>query len=200
MTLIWRGIRDGSCQSCALARRWREKKLAADPLAESLRETGCYASWTNMWHRCTNPNATNWAYYGGRGITVCERWKSFEAFAADMGPSYRDGLTLDRIDSDGPYSPENCRWATMEEQNVNKRSNRLVTFQGRTQTISQWASELGMNYFALRTRFDKGWTPERALTTPIDVTKRNGKARMRAAREPGHHADSLNMSLITIGN
>jgi hypothetical protein len=163
-----------------MARLSRWGYPVADPLARSLIRSPFQKSWQMMWNRCTNPDADNWAYYGGRGITVCERWKSFEAFVADMHPSYADGLTLDRADSNGPYSPENCRWMTMAEQSVNKRSNRLVTFQGRTQTISQWASELEMDYFTLRSRFDRGWTPERALTTPTMVSRRNRHAKAAA--------------------
>jgi hypothetical protein len=128
-----------------------------------------------MWDRCANPRASNWGYYGGRGIQVCDRWKSFDAFTADMYPSYREGLTIERLDPDGDYSRENCRWASMAEQAVNRHSNRKITFQDQTLTISQWAAETGLDYFTLRNRLGRGWSAERALTTPLMSKKEAAK-------------------------
>ena len=86
--------------------------------------TPTYRTWQNMVQRCTNQNHTHWEYYGGRGITVCERWLTFDKFLEDMG-SKPEGLTLDRINNDGNYELSNCRWATRSEQNFNRR--RLTT-------------------------------------------------------------------------
>jgi hypothetical protein len=85
-----------------------------------------YYSWQNMWRRCTDPRQAGYKNYGGRGITVCERWRDFAAFYSDMGPR-PEGLMLERVDNDGGYSPENCRWATRLEQNRNRRQPRLST-------------------------------------------------------------------------
>jgi len=87
---------------------------------DKARHTPTYNSWRAMWDRCSNENAWNWKYYGGRGVAVCVAWESFEAFAADMGERL-DGLTLDRVNVDGNYEPGNCRWATWTEQQANKR-------------------------------------------------------------------------------
>jgi hypothetical protein len=84
-----------------------------------------YSTWRNMWNRCTNPNVDNYMYYGGRGITICERWKDFKNFLEDMGER-PEGMFIDRKDNDGDYSPDNCKWSTMKEQNNNK--NPYITF------------------------------------------------------------------------
>lgn len=93
-----------------------------------------------MKQRCCGYNAKSYKHYGGRGITVCEEWRnSFEAFYEwAMANGYSDSLTLDRIDVNGNYEPSNCRWATMKEQNNNKRNNRNITYKGETHTLAQW--------------------------------------------------------------
>ena len=125
--------------------------------------------------RCSNPKEPSYPYYGGRGISVCERWDCFDNFLSDMGERPA-GMTLERLDADGNYEPENCVWATIQQQNCNKRDNVQITFNGRTQTISKWAEELGLPDSALRHRLCKyGWSVERALTTPKAPRKARGK-------------------------
>jgi hypothetical protein len=120
-------------------------------------------SWKDMIQRCTNPRRINYANYGGRGITICDRWrKSFEAFLSDMGPR-PDGTTLDRIDNDGNYEPGNCRWASKEEQSSNTRRSRFIEIGGERLTVSQWADRRRINRATLYSRIKAGWTIERAL-------------------------------------
>lgn len=125
-----------------------------------------YRTWEAMKRRCLNPNDPAYEDYGARGITVCDRWLDFANFFADMGER-PEGLTLDRIDNDGPYAPENCRWATRTEQARNTRSCEFITFGGVTKPLPQWAEDCGMKACTLRARLRSGWDVERALTTPV---------------------------------
>lgn len=126
-----------------------------------------YQSWYSMRSRCQNPNAANYANYGGRGITVCSRWDVFEHFLADMGPRPSSKHTLDRRNNEGPYCPENCRWATPTEQGRNRRTNHRLTFRGETLTVQEWAERIGIRPKTLHERLRRGQTAERALTTPL---------------------------------
>ena len=106
--------------------------------------TRTYKTWIKMKNRCLNSRHHAFADYGGRGITVCEKWLNFEGFLEDMGVRPA-GRSLDRIDNNKGYSKENCKWATQKEQSNNKRNNHRITFMGKTQNITQWAEELGLN-------------------------------------------------------
>lgn len=125
-----------------------------------------YKTWLAMIARCTRPCVNDYARYGGAGIVVCSRWRAFENFLADMGERPSPRHTIDRIDGTKGYEPGNCQWATMEEQQNNKRSNRLLTFGGKTMSISRWARHIGMNKVTLRGRLERGWPIERALRPP----------------------------------
>ena len=117
--------------------------------------------------RCCNRNARNYHLYGGRGVTVCERWReNFANFLRDMGERPK-GCTLDRIDNSRGYEPSNCRWATYEEQANNTRSNRVLVFNGKTQTMTQWEREIGFPKRLIHDRLKRGWTVERALSEPV---------------------------------
>lgn len=127
-----------------------------------------YKSWTGIIKRCTNPNYPNYNYYGGRGITLCKRWRdSFEAFLSDVGPRPSPNHSIDRIDNDGNYEKSNCRWATRIEQQRNSRQNHLITFQGKTRCVAEWAELYGINCTTLRMRLNRGWSIERAFTEPV---------------------------------
>jgi hypothetical protein len=118
--------------------------------------TKIYCAWTDMNRRCYNRASNNFHNYGGRGISVCERWRnSFEAFRDDMGPRPA-GMSIERIDNDGNYEPGNCRWATRSEQNRNTRQNRLVTFNNETRCVSGWAEILKISRWAVYYRHKHG--------------------------------------------
>ena len=127
-----------------------------------------YLIWHAMKQRCMNPRSPQYPNYGGRGIAVCDRWQqSYLIFLGDMGERPSKKHSLDRIDNDGPYSPDNCRWGTREQQNNNKRTNRFLIFHGETLTISQWARRLHVHFCTLQYRLRRGWSVERTLTEPV---------------------------------
>lgn len=112
-----------------------------------------YKAWVQMKTRCNNSNYVEFHYYGGRGIRVCERWALFANFLEDMGPTFVEGLTLDRIDSDGDYTPDNCRWATQREQQSNRRNTRVIEYRGERRTMREWSEELDIKLTTLRGRY-----------------------------------------------
>ena len=131
------------------------------------RPTPEYGAWRGMIFRCVHPSAECYADYGGRGISVCQRWlDSFDAFVDDMGPRPSSKHSLDRIDNESGYSPENCRWATMRVQTRNRRSNHWITIEGVTRVITDWAEAVGINRETVYTRIRRGWPPEAAILTP----------------------------------
>ena len=150
------------CKSChevvtqKEASRRRELKTSSEQ-----RTNQCYK---DMKDRCYNVRSQRYHTHGGRGIKVCDRWlESYENFVSDMGIK-PDGYSLDRIDNDGDYSPDNCRWATPKEQALNRRTNVYITYNGDTLTISQWAEILGISFNALCKRLAR-WTIEEALSS-----------------------------------
>lgn len=123
-------------------------------------------SYRGMLSRCYGANHERYPRYGGRGITVCDRWReSPENFYADMGPKPTPGHSLDRIDNDGPYSPDNCRWATPAQQRANTSTSRMLTHNGKTMSMSEWSEETGVHMSTLCQRLKRGWSVDRALTT-----------------------------------
>ena len=115
-----------------------------------------YCIWGKMRQRCLKPYCKAYKDYGGRGITICKEWENFNNFRDwALSNGYRDDLTIDRIDNDGNYEPSNCRWATMLQQQNNKRNNRLLTYNGITMTFSDWARELGIENSTLYKRLER---------------------------------------------
>lgn len=126
-----------------------------------------YGIWSNMKTRCYNPKVKAYQHYGGRGIEVCKEWQKYDVFYRwAMSSGYQDNLTLDRIDSDENYCPENCRWATQKEQQNNRRNNHLLTYNGVTRTLKQWEEICGIDYSLIKYRLKHGYSVCDALFTP----------------------------------
>lgn len=127
-----------------------------------------YEAWCKIKQRCYKKTNRNYYRYGGRGITVCDRWlESFENFLEDMGPRPVSKESIDRINNNGNYEPENCRWANRKEQNRNTSRNRMLTFNGKTMCMAEWAERLNLDYQNLARRLNKfGWSVEKSLTKP----------------------------------
>lgn len=142
------------------------------------KKTPAYRIWESMYRRCNLPSQSSYPLYGGRGISVCERWRTFDNFVADMGEP-AEGMSLDRIDSNGNYEPGNCRWVPLDAQMRNKRCNVNLTFQGETMCLAEWARKVGLKPKTLRARiYDHGLSVEAALTAPVNHTpRRKGASR-----------------------
>lgn len=164
-------LRRGSKKSCGCL---KNELTAARNLARrkhGMHGTRIYRIWAAMIKRTTSPNADNYQRYGGRGIQVCDQWRTFENFYADMGPSYGDGLSIDRIDNDGHYEPGNVRWATPAEQTRNRSVSVWIEWRGHRLICTEWADQLGLGRGALRRRLLRGWPTERALAEGVDPTR-----------------------------
>lgn len=139
-------------------------------LSHRMTKTSTYRVWSGMKARCYTPSAAGYANYGGRGIRVCTRWHKFENFLADMGER-PEGMSLDRINGNGDYTPANCRWATRLEQNRNQSDLVFLTLDGETHCLSAWAERYWMSESTLRARLRRGWDTRRAITTPVRAHK-----------------------------
>lgn len=126
-----------------------------------------YSIWANIVQRCYNPKANHYEDYGGRGITMCDRWRtSFQHFYQDMGPR-PEGMTVERENNNGNYEPGNCKWATMEEQHINTRVTIRITLNNETKLIKEWAEITGLSAVVIRDRFKRGHSPERILLRKV---------------------------------
>lgn len=152
-TVMGMYLRRGTIDDCGCM---RGAKMIAALGTHGMTNSPEFRSWLSAKYRCTNPSSKQWPSYGGRGITVCDRWlESFENFYADMGPRPK-GTSLDRIDNNGNYEPGNCRWADQRTQSNNRRSNVVLTLGGETKTLKQWATHYGVPYPIVKDRRSKG--------------------------------------------
>lgn len=150
-----------SC-GCGLGSAEANRKTAERNTTHGLSKTRTYRIWKGVVSRCVIPSATNYKHYGGRGISVCERWREFENFLTDMGEC-PPGLTIERVDVDGAYEPNNCVWATREEQALNRRNNRVVLLCGKEMTLSQAVGLLGVSRSRVYKLIDRGLTYNEAV-------------------------------------
>lgn len=166
-----RHLKDGSTMSCGcLANEVHRQSKGTGPRCwwHDLLRTRIYRVWGNMVNRCKNPNNPAYHNYGGRGIDVCDEWTRFENFYLwSVYNGYEEGLELDRINNDGWYTPDNCRWTDRITQANNRRSNVIVEYQGEKMTVAELARTINMPYKILHDRLRNGWTIERAMTQPI---------------------------------
>lgn len=139
------------------------------------KNTRLYGIWHNIKWRCFNSNCSHYPRYGGRGITMCDEWKNdFQSFYDwAMANGYEDKLSIDRIDNDGNYCPENCRWVSAKEQANNRRRNNCITALGITRTISEWENKTGISRQTIQWRINHGWEPDDAVSK--EVRKLNGR-------------------------
>lgn len=166
-----RNLRSGHTQSCGCIRSERKIKHG-DCL--SGKQPRMYRIWAGMRARCNSPNSVHYKEYGARGISVCEEWRDYSKFKEwAIKNGYEDSLTLDRIDVNGDYSPENCRWASWRTQQNNSRRNVVIEHGGQRHTLSEWAEIYGIPYKTFWYRIRSGWSFDKASSTPL----RGGRGR-----------------------
>ena len=166
-----------------------------------------YGVWCTMKSRCNNPHTQKYNIYGGRGIKVCDEWQnSFESFYAwAMSHGYSDGLTIDRIDSNGDYTPDNCRWVSLKAQERNRRDNHIVSYNGMMMPLVEACEQAGISYDVAKVRINKlGWDAQKALDTPVTryepITYNGETMSLNAwARKLGINRDTLRWRIKRCG-
>lgn len=159
-------LKSGSVQSCGCYSKEATSKRKS---THKMTHTRIYNIWKAMRHRCEKTYSASFERYGGRGISVCEEWRNdFQAFFKwAMANGYTDGMSIDRIDNNGNYCPDNCRWVDMVTQANNKRNNHLLTYNGKTQTVAAWSKEIGIGSGTIWRRIRLGWSAEKALAEKV---------------------------------
>ena len=150
-------LRAGKATHCGCSRQYTYKMTNRDGRSK----TRLYRIWWGMKSRCCTPSDGDYSNYGARGIRVCDAWlASFDAFKDwALANGYTDELTIDRVDVNGPYSPENCRWATVKEQSRNRQNTLFITYNGVTKSASEWAEQLGVSLWVIHSRYRRNGTP-----------------------------------------
>lgn len=164
-------LRRGTSKSCGCLQR---ELLSKRQKTHGETNTRIHNIWSKIKFRCFNNKSKDYSKYGGRGITMCEEWsKSYETFRDwSYANGYKENLTIDRIDNDGNYEPNNCRWATIKEQSRNTRYNRKYEYQGEMRCVVELAEIAGLSKYTLKYRLDNGYTLENAMFTPLKKNKR----------------------------
>lgn len=169
---------NGACWSKMSKLKTRNQK-APGQITHGMSKTRVFKIWTGITKRCTNPHAQNFKHYGGRGIKMCERWKeAFENFYADMGDPPSASHSLDRIDSDGDYCSENCRWATRITQNNNSKRNHYLSVRGERLTVFQASRLFGLQESCIRRRLKLGWSDEQACGLEYRLKKTHRRSEL----------------------
>lgn len=160
-------LTSGDTKSCGCYRKKVSKNNSK--IIHNMSKSKLYRTWIEMKRRCYNKNRESYKYYGERGIIVCNEWKNnftnFYNWAIKNG--YKDNLTIDRIDVNGNYEPNNCRWATIKEQNNNMRTNHYIYYNDKRYTMSQFAEEYNIPYYIVKNRIRNNWSINKILNTPI---------------------------------
>jgi len=153
---------NGMSQSCGCLRK--ETSRCINLSHGKANKHHLYSTWKSMRSRCNNKRNPKYNNYGGRGISICERWNNFELFVTDMEPSWISGLSIHRVDNNGNYHPNNCIWATPKIQSNFKTNSRIISHGGESKTISEWSESIGIKYATLWRRIKLGWDIPKALT------------------------------------
>lgn len=157
-------LRTNHTQSCGCLQKEATSRALT---THGYRNTKLYGVWNSMLSRCQRKNNSAFAHYGGRGISVCDEWRAFDGFLRwSLANGYREGLSIDRIDNDKGYCPDNCRWETMKVQANNRRYTLKAEYNGEIRTVAEWADTYGIKYATLRKRLKSGWSIDAALQTP----------------------------------
>lgn len=169
------GVKKCSVASCfrkkSKCKGWKVERVGISTHGET--KTRLHKIWEAMRSRCCDKNHKHFGDYGGRGIHICEEWSDYIHFRNwALNNGYSEDLTIDRINVNGNYCPENCRWVTMKEQQNNKRTNRYISMNGETHTIAEWSEITGIKKTTLRERLNSGWSVEKSLNAPVKKTQR----------------------------